>query len=427
MDHVQVSKKSFNPRIVWASIFILINLICMIVILVDRRLLGDTAGVALEAFDMVVPMTIVVISSYIMILGFVFPLFCRIKVRPVPLLIRIGHDNFGLALLFLQLVFIYFFTSTGLFVAGSLSRSESIWSIFWVLINVDTLFFIYYGFFRESRFFLINLGVAIVSNMLRGWSGIFMLIILMESARLVRAKRISFLKIGIGLFFIVILYPLIYIIKLQVRSSFSGSGAEPVFFDLIFFNISDFGYRGYLDLLWISFLQIFERLQLVSSQIVVYQNSTELAAGLSADVITPFWMEGIHGIAYERIFQLQPMQNIGVSLANLIDPFQSDVNWNANPGYASWFFLQPLLSPIYLAYTFVQIFVVIWLVKRMGGGVCAFDMLWFACLLYLVPGWLGSFVLFIHSLIIFYLFHTLARNMSRIRWTVSKPVWSRST
>jgi hypothetical protein len=168
-------------------------------------------------------------------------------------------------------------------------------------------------------------------------------------------------------------------------------------------------------LLWSSFLQIFERLQLISSQLVVYQFSTELADGLDSRSIAPFWMEGIHGLAYERILGLTSAPNLGVGLANLIDPVQVDVSWNTNPGYASWFFLMPLYFPLYIVYTLGQIYFAVFLVRRMSPAVSALDMLWFACLLYMIPGWLASFVLFVHSLVLFYLFHVFVRFFSNIR------------
>lgn len=406
-NQIRRSEKSLNPRAIWLAVFVLINLICMIVILSKGRLLGDTSGVELTANYMIVPMTIIVISTYVGILGIAFPLISKIKIRPVSWMSQKDGKYFGYILFLLQLIFIYFFTSTGTFVAGSIARSESVWTVFWVLINVDVLFFIYYGFYRESRTFIPNLIIAVISNILRGWSGIFIWIIFMESARLIRSGRLSLRKIVFGSIFGILLYPFIYIIKLQVRLLFSGSDVDFNVRNIMSLDFSNFGYGNYLDLLTSSFFQIFERLQLISSQLVVYQHSSELTDGLSSGLITPFWMEGIHGIAYERIFGLKPTVNLGVSLANLIDPVQVGINWNANPGYASWLILSPFLTPLYLAYTLGLIFVSVCLVKRMSVKISSMDMLWFACLLYLVPGWLASFVLFVHSLIIFYIFHSL--------------------
>jgi len=389
----------------------------MVVILSEGQLLGDTAGVELVADYMILPMTVIVILTYVGILGIAFPLISKIKVQPVSWQLQKDGRTFGYALFLLQLIFIYYFTSTGTFVAGSTVRSGSAWNVFWVLINVDTLFFIYYGFFRESKSFTLNLAIAVISNILRGWSGIFIWIIFMESARLMRSGRISFPKIFFGSILVILIYPLIYIIKLQIRMVLLDSGADHSGIDIISLNLSNFGYESYLDLLVGSFLQIFERLQLISSQLVVYQYSSELADDLSSGLIAPFWMEGIYGIAYEKIFGLEPAVNIGVALANLIDPVQIEINWNANPGYASWLFMFPFLAPMYVAYTLGLIFISIFLVKRMSRRILPMDMLWFACLLYVVPGWLASFVLFVHSLIIFYLFHAFFN-----RFTVSRSV-----
>lgn len=402
INRLDKSRNIFSPRVIWLTFFIFVNLVGMFFILVSGRFLGDTAGVELIAYDMVLPMSIVVIFSYIGILGVAFPLMSKIKIKPVTGLIRTNDKSFGYVLFLHQLAFIWFFTSTGTFVAGSTARSESVWTVYWVLLNVDVLFFIYYGFFRESQLFVPNLIIAIISSLLRGWSGIFIVIIFMETARLIRAGRLSLSKILLASFFVVLGYPLIYMVKLQIRLASLSSELNSNIFS---FSPSNIGYENFFSLLVASLLQIFERLQLVSSQLVVYQNISELGSKLSDGKILPFWLEGIHGLAYERILGLEPVSNLGVSLANLIDPVQTEINWNANPGYASWLFLSPFLTPFYIFYTLGLIFFAVLLVKHMSAKICAMDMLWFACLVYVIPGWLASFVLFVYSIIIFYLFH----------------------
>jgi hypothetical protein len=97
----------------------------------------------------------------------------------------------------------------------------------------------------------------------------------------------------------------------------------------------------------------------------------------------------------------------------LIEPGQTETSWNANPTFASWFFVAPYLSVLYVAYVASLMGAAIWIVKRLDGGKAAFDMLWFACLSYLLAGWLASFVLFLHSAVLFYIFHRAVAALGR--------------
>jgi hypothetical protein len=54
-----------------------------------------------------------------------------------------------------------------------------------------------------------------------------------------------------------------------------------------------------------------------------------------------------------------------------------------------------------------------YMVKKMGGDTRAQDMLWFACLSYLAPGWIASLVLFTNSLLMFLLFHRFVGRARR--------------
>jgi len=403
-----------SPRGIWLGLFVFINIVCAIVIVSTHQLMGETAGLFLVDAGVVFPITLVVIACYAILLGVVYPLLCRIKVAPSAINTDRTDRAVSISLFSLQLAFIAFFTITGTFGAGSTTRSESVWSMFWVLISVDSLFCIYYGFYRNSRLFWPNLAIAIISNLLRGWSGIFILIAFMESARMIRAGKFSFgkaLLMGLGG---MLLYPALYAVKLQVRLM-SSTGAEIDFLAMLEQVFSTLRPSDYGDLLVMAILQIFERLHHVSNLIVVYQNANVFSHYLEAGQMMPFWMEGIHGLAIYRITGITPLADFGHVLADVIEPMQTDVSWNANPTFAGWFFVAPFWSLLYLTYVFGLMTFAIVIIKRLRGTIFAYDMLWFACLSYLLAGWLASFVLLVHSFIVFYLFHLFVNRFSSRR------------
>ena len=136
--------------------------------------------------------------------------------------------------------------------------------------------------------------------------------------------------------------------------------------------------------------------------------------------IAPFWMEGLQGLAWGRITGITT-PNLGQALADILAPWLVDINWNTNPGYVGWFFVTPWLTPLYLIYTGLLAYVSIYLVKKISSDAMALDMVWLGWCLFLIPGWLASFVLFIESLLVFYLLQVVAAVLCRIRFTVPGP------
>ena len=205
--------RRLNPRVGWVALFCIINLVCGIVIYCTRELIGEVSSLTLERREAVPWITLLVALSYIVPLLIVFPLFSKIKVRPIAYS-RIDLGNaVGILCLILQLAYIAFFLATGTGVAGSINRSSSLFSIFWVLLNQDTLFLIYYGFYRSKRMFWPILVVAIISNLLRGWNGIFIVIVFMESCRLMRAGKLRIKHVFLGAGLVVVCYPFIWALK----------------------------------------------------------------------------------------------------------------------------------------------------------------------------------------------------------------------
>lgn len=411
-----------NPRAWWLGLYLAINIACTWLILRDGMLLGETSGFRLLDRTLVLPALLAVGLAYIGVLGFVFPRLAALPVRPRPELTRIAGRPIGWMLLALQFAFIALVLVTGAFRAGSTERLGGVLSAFWVLVNVDTLFFIYYGFYRESPLFMPNLAAAVVSSMLRGWSGIFLLIAFMETARWIRAGKLTTARLAAALLVLALAYPLVYAIKLQVRLQAVGGDTISIV-EIARGVATSLSAEDIGTLTADASLQVVERLHLVSNTIAVVQQRHALLADVERGDVAPFWLEGLHGVAIDRLTGHEPRPDIGAALAQRIDPLAEDVNWNSNPGLWGWPALLPELTPVYLAWIGVLMVVPIALGLRLAASVLAMDMLWFAMFNYIVPGWIGSAVLFMHTMLIFYATHVVL-----VRWrrrAVSAPAVTR--
>lgn len=402
-----------NPRIIWVSLFSLVNLVCGVAVFSGQKLLGDAATLGLDDRSVVPWATLLVIASYVLPLLCLFPLLNRIHVKQIRFSRHYLGNFVGVLLLILQIAHIFFFVSTGTGVAGSTNRSEGSLSVFFVLVNVDLLLILYYGFYRDSRVVFLNLLVGVASNLLRGWNGILIIIIFMESCRLMRAGKLRLWHLATAAFFGAVGFPIVYLLKWQVRGSLSNGIGDAGITQLMAGVVANLTKTDLIDVVKAAFLGLFARLQIVSNVIGVMQNTHKLSQDVSIGVINPFWREGFVGLVLDRLSGTRT-SDLGVGLAQIIDPL-SLINWNSNPGYVAWFFVSPWYIAQYILYTTVLCFLSVYLVRKVTGTTTALDMVWFVWFLYLIPGWIATFSMFLFCIIVFYVLHLIAA--STLKWT----------
>jgi hypothetical protein len=395
--------KKISPRYIWIIFYIAINIISLSHILNYNSLVGETSGVSIIDTTPIIAIGILVLSSYLFILGPVFNSFYKLPANWLPRTFSTAESgrDLGIILLFLQLGFIVLIISDGSFIAGSTLRSGSLWSQFFVLFPVDTIFFLYYGFYRKNKMFMPNMVLTIISNLLRGWIGIISTLVILESMRLMRNKKLSISKIIFYIVGISFIFPLIQSIKLVLRASATDLNIK--YSDLI---IEIFDLDKLTDLFSNSFNIISDRLQIISHNIVSFQSSDLLNYIYESDQILPFWLEGIHGVAFYRLIGSELPDNIGIQFGKLLDPSNVDVNWNVNPGLFVWWFMDPFLGILYSIYILFILYMTISLVKSIHANTPeTSDVIWFSWLAFLMPGWTGSIYLFFHATLLFYLCH----------------------
>jgi len=406
-----------NPTTPWLLLYIVVNIFAAGMMLDTGELIGDVAGVPLTtSIGMLIWITILVVVSYIIILGPFFDFISRIEIPKINFSVddsKLG-ERIGAFLIILQLGFMLFNWVEGVNVAGSNNtRSNSIISLLWVLIPVDALFIIYYGMYRENKYFKINLVIWIFSNIMRGWSGVFLVVVFFEWCRAMQNKKINFLKI-IGFAAIILaIYPLILNMKWLFRSI--GAGLEPSI--VIEGFIGALADPGYFFMITNGIEHIIARLQVTSVAVEVMQLSSLLQSEFLNGNIAPFWKEGLLGIVYDKAFLNEKILSIGVAFTQYAD-FSWDFevgDWNTNVGYVSWFIIAPYLAPVYILYTLFLCGSSFFLVKLIGDSTLSRNMLWYIWLAYLMPPWPGVFIQFLYALCVFLVIKLIVSRLPSIR------------
>ena len=392
-----------SPRTPWLLLYIFSNIIGACVMFFTGNLIGDSTGGRVYSDLTLLYVTVMLVVSYFLILVPIFNFMSRIQVKATKLCVsdEILGKRIGIFLFVLQVFYLLFNYISGVNVAGSIEKTDSSFSIFFVLVPVDMLFLIYYGIFRNNKYYGINLLVWVVSNILRGWSGIFLFIFFFEWCRGIRSKRISFFWSSVAVLIILAIYPAIFNIKLAIRSA---AGAGFGFSEILNIIITTFIGGNFFSLIVDGIFNLIGRIQIASILIEVVTLRDFLQSEFMSGSFLPFWLEGLHGVILDRIFDIDSISITAKfpEYAGFPGNFQLG-EWNTNIGYVGWFFIAPILIPQYILYTFSLAFLSVFLTKKISNEESAMDMLWIAWVVYLLAPWLNIFILFIYALFLFYI------------------------
>lgn len=397
---------AYSFRHSWLILYLVLNILATYIMLESGELIGDTQG---EKFNenAVVLSFLMVACSYIFLLWPVFNFIYRIKVAPRRFACseEVIDERIGKIVLLLQCVFMASNLMYGTSIAGAGDiKSGHGWTTIFVLLDPDFLFFIYYGICRERRLFYPNVIVFTVSNLLRGWNGIFLFILFFETCRSYRNGFLTVNKIALILILSITLYPIISSAKWAIRANaFSNTSLV----EMIPVVIDQLGSAEAKELIVGGMEQMVGRLQSVSLLADVMQRGSQLQRDFDANKFLPFWLEGLHGVVYDRLllgnlFSGGERMSVGVTYAEyLYGSLMGEGVGNAAISYPGWFFIAPYLIPFYIVYTISLGWMSIYLVKKISGSESAKDMVWLAWLMYLLAPWLGAMFKLIYSVFFF--------------------------
>lgn len=398
------SKKYLNilPRMPWVLMYVFANVVGASIMLVTGNLIGDSTGGLVYDNVTLLWATALLVFSYIFILVPVFNFVWRIKVESTQFCMSddVLGRRIGIFLFILQVGYVLFNYLNGVNVAGSIEKTDSYLSVFFVLVPSDALFLIYYGVFRGNKYFYPNLLVWIASNILRGWSGVFLFIVFFEWCRGIRNKKITLFEMVCGLLFLLLIYPAILNVKMAIRAAGDGGLS---FNEILTIGAATFAGGDFISLAADGIFSLVGRIQIASILVEVIRLKDVLHSEFMNGSFSPFWLEGLHGVVLNRM-----TGETSISIATKFPEYANFPGnyelgqWNTNIGYVGWFFIAPIFIPLYVLYTFILASLSVFLTKKISNENSAGDVVWIAWAVYLLAPWLNVFVTFIYALMLFY-------------------------
>jgi hypothetical protein len=407
-----------QPRLLWLWLWLVLNFSAFLIMLNAGEMIGDFAGYPVVDVGVLFLATAGVMLTYYFILSPFFNFMSKIKIPIIGVNndIVFLQDRLGLLLFVLQIAFMIFNLTEGVNIAGSGNvRSGSIFSFLWIFLPVDVLFLIYYSFFRESKYFKLNLIIWLISNIMRGWAGVFLAVIFFELIRHLKKKQVKWLWIMAATILVAALYPLINIIKWTIRGYSSLDASDVSMMALIAGGLSS---GTYFDLVVKGVEHIAGRIQTVAVLAETYRIRDVISTGFYSGDFVPFWKEGLLGIAYDTIFSGARGMTLSVMfpLYDDLGSINSIGDWNLNTSFLSWLVILPEYSPIYIFYIVFTCFLSILFYKMIPGyKPDKLDGLWFAWLVYLLPPWWAAFTGYIYCLMLFLLMIFLLDRLPRFK------------
>lgn len=407
-----------SPRTLWALAYAAVNVVALGIVAAQQELLGDLAGFALRSTAALAGTTALLLGAIGGLLWFYNASARTALCRPLPRP-RIDGDGMGIVMACALVAFIGYVWHTGLFVAGSSERAGSAASAFWVVFNVDALFFIYYGAQRETRLFRFNLVLWVLSFMQRGWFAYFFFIIALESFRLIRQRRLTLRKLLLVVPLLAV-YPLLDLVKVYVRLADAVAPADAIDFVLQSAAAADF---SWLTSLGLSVEKIIARLQVLSHAQAIFDHAVHFEQASRTGGLGAFWKEGILGIVWDRLSGQPHLPEAAQALAAFIAP-DLDSGWNVNPSLVGWLGLYADMLPLALLYLVLLCLASVALGQMISQTLFFRDVLWFIWLSFLVPGWIAQFISVLVAMVIYLaLAHGLVPACSALRpKTPPRPV-----
>lgn len=385
-----------NPLGALFAFYVSINAYYCALILRDGHLFGETESIYLDSLTLVVPVTALLLASYAFFCGPFFSFIWSAAGRQ-SIFSKSDGRMLSFFMLALQLAYLTYSLWSGTRTADASSRSTSLLSQFWVLVPVDVIVLAYYACSQRSRLVYANVFLWLLSGLLRGWTGSVMTVAVLEFAYWNRRRGFTIREMAATAAIILSVAPLFYYFKTFVRLRAFG----------VYNSLQDF--RAALDnydlqtLAIMSFEHLIERLHLASSALASFELSSALSEAVNRGQVYPFWLEGLPGVAIDRIAGYQPRQDIGQYIGYMIAPFNTDANWTSNPTFIGWTFIAPSWTLLLFTYTGVICYLSAYFTKKISSSNQAKDMLWYTWLVLLIPGWFGAFLLHLYGTIVFLL------------------------
>lgn len=173
--------------------------------------------------------------------------------------------------------------------------------------------------------------IWLLSNALRGWSGVFLLVIFFDWCRAAHKRRLVIGRIMIIGVLIIVFYLLLSNFKWIMRASSATGFSLDTLIDGFANNLEA---NDYLVLIGNGLTHLLGRIQTTSILVDVFRLSDLLQEKFSTGEFAPFWKEDLHDYLFDRLFSSGNQQLIGVAFTKY-ESFGFDCtvgDWNISLG-----------------------------------------------------------------------------------------------
>lgn len=389
-------------------VFTMSNLILGGVYLYNGILGGDLSLTIVEQ-PLILSLAIFLVVFSFYFVGFIHSSFLRISIPNIKNF-KVRHDAQIIDLIvFVFLLFSFLFSI--LYGYGRVGFDSELSPSFVIYFNkffVPILFaeiYLFFKFLSNSRLYYINLALFLILAVYKGYTGPILHIGFLLIYRLYIKNKLNVKIISIMLLLAVLFGPIIRIIKnIIIRDLVTGGEGDYSNGLDTLYTISNAS--SFLELYFVYLQRVIERFESISAVYYIIINSNMIQNLYESYAFLPFYLYHWVPQTIEKIFSQNSVYDVTQvyaqrEIAHLISPY---FDWQIHIGYFGWIFISPLLSVLYILYTFVLIFVCTQLTKLLSSERSAIEQLsWYFAMSYIVHGWFNEYLLYVQALIVFIL------------------------
>lgn len=374
----------------WLSLYLLLNIYSAVYTASSGLMMGDLNGRTFDRPDLLLLSFICIAAIYLFFMVFCFQAAKRFKlfyfVRPVQNESEDVGTFFNLLMMVLNVLFIAFCLNNDANMAGHEAEVTSPFKYFWIFFPPDLFFILSCAHYSHSKYFKANFLTYAVSSIIRGWSGVLLLLIYIIGYLLYRNRRLTLSKVVTAFIGVITLYPFILTAKWVLK----GGGDEFVFSYITLLANSNIS-----ELYVLSIQQLVGRLELTGMFAHTIAHGAMLRDAFDAGMFAPFWYEGLFGNIYQVVVNGGRALEIGTWVlgTEMFDHSNRVVGHSVtNLSFLSWFVIAPHYAVLYFIYLSSLFFFIVYLNRMNSDTGLSRTIIWFFLLGALFPPWISSLV-----------------------------------
>jgi len=366
-----------------------------------RATTHEFSGLSVAASD-VLSACVLALSSLFAFALIVQPMLTRLVNSAKPRLTRRNSRGIGIVVLGILIAQIVFSITSGSQLAGQLNYIDNPGALFFLIFNGDYMFLAYYCFYRESKLCPVNMVLYVISGLIRGWGGMFLIIGFLEIGRQLRLRQywsIFFISTALML-----LAPGIDLFRNLVRAMGSDMQSAEVLSLLnpdVFHSLSDSS--GSLATVAAATAEtILLRLQHIEVDLVTNTFHEHITLLYDKGLIRPFYAEGAIGKLLLQLLDERVGPDLHLFLPGYFHGWSTyyNVGYSVHAGFGSWLGILGMSFPLVVLYACLMVVFAALLIRWNGGTREAEDVAWLMGLLFICSGWFGPYEAFLQALIL---------------------------